>query len=256
MSRSSGIEWTDDTWNPITGCDRVSPGCDNCYAMVLAKRLKAMGNPRYQNDGDPRLSGPGFGLTQHPDKLDEPRRWRKPRLIFVNSMSDLFHEAVPVDYIQQVFAVIADTPRHTYQVFTKRSQRLRSLADHLDWPSNLWIGVSVETPRYAFRIDHLREVPADVRTVSAEPLLESLPDLNLEGISWLAVGGESGINHRPIEADWVRDLRDQCARAGVEFFFKQWGGRTSKSGGRELDGRTHDDMPPLSHTLGTAAASA
>ena len=247
MSDRTGIEWTEATWNPTTGCDRTSIGCDNCYALTLAKRLKAMGNPRYERDGDPKLSGPGFGLTLHYDLLDRPRRWRRPRLIFVNSMSDLFHAEVPLDFIQKVFAVMADTPQHTYQVLTKRSKRLASVARDLDWPPNVWMGVTVETPRYAFRIDHLRSVDAAVRFISAEPLLEGLPNLDLTDIHWLIAGGESGPRARRIEEEWVLDLRDQCAAADVAFFFKQWGGRTPKARGRELQGQFHDAMPIAAH---------
>ena len=243
MSDRTGIEWTEATWNPTTGCDRTSVGCDNCYALTLAKRLKAMGNPRYERDGDPVLSGPGFGLTLHYDLLDRPRHWRRPRLIFVNSMSDLFHPDVPLDFIQKVFAVMADTPQHTYQVLTKRSKRLASVAGDLDWPRNVWMGVTVETPRYAFRIDHLRSVDAAVRFISAEPLLEALSDLDLTEIHWLIAGGESGPRARRVEEEWVTDLRDQCANADVAFFFKQWGGRTPKARGRELQGQFHDAMP-------------
>ena len=243
MSDRTGIEWTEATWNPTTGCDRTSVGCDNCYALTLAKRLKAMGNPRYQNDGDLALSGPGFGLTLHDDLLERPRQWRKPRLIFVNSMSDLFHPDVPFDFIQKVFAVMADTPQHTYQVLTKRSKRLATVAGDLSWPPNVWMGVTVETPRYAFRIDNLRSVEAAVRFISAEPLLEPLPSLDLSEIHWLIAGGESGPGARPMEANWVADLRDQCSASDVAFFFKQWGGRTPKAGGRILDGMVHDSMP-------------
>lgn len=203
-----------------------------------------MGQPKYQNDGDPRTSGPGFGLTLHPDVLAEPYRWRAPRLVFVNSMSDLFHPEVPLDFIQEVFAVMAETPRHTYQILTKRSKRLASLGSQLDWPPNVWMGVSVETSSYAFRIDHLRTVPAEVRFISAEPLLGPLPGLDLSGIHWLIAGGESGWNARRMEKAWVLDLRDQCASANVAFFFKQWGGPHSKSGGRLLAGRTYDEMLP------------
>ena len=248
MSDRTGIEWTEATWNPTTGCDRTSVGCDNCYALTLAKRLKAMGNPRYERDGDPELSGPGFGLTLHYDLLDRPRSWRRPRLIFVNSMSDLFHPEVPLDFIQKVFAVMADTPQHTYQVLTKRSKRLASVAGDLDWPPNVWMGVTVETPRYAFRIDHLRSVGAAVRFISAEPLLDALPGLDLTDIHWLIAGGESGPRARRIEEEWVLDLRDQCAAAEVEFFFKQWGGRTPKARGRELQGQFHDAMPIAAHS--------
>lgn len=248
MGDRSAIEWTEATWNPTTGCDRVSRGCDNCYAMTLAKRLKAMGQPRYQRDGDPRTSGPGFGLTVHPDSLGLPLTWKRPRVVFVNSMSDLFHAQVPVAFVRQVFDVMAATPQHTYQVLTKRARRLRRLAPSLTWPDNLWMGVSVEDVGAVDRIDDLRAVPAAVRFLSCEPLLGALPDLPLDGIGWVIAGGESGLNARPMAAAWVENLRDQCTRAGVPFFFKQWGGRTPKAGGRELDGRTWDDMPLSSVT--------
>lgn len=244
MSDRSAIEWTEATWNPTTGCDRTSPGCDNCYALTLAKRLQAMGVAKYRNDGDPRTSGPGFGMTLHPDALDIPRSWRKPRTIFVDSMSDLFHKDVPDDYIRRVFEVIADTPQHQYQLLTKRSQRLARFGQKLAWPPNLWMGVSVETARYTFRIDHLRTVDAAVRFISAEPLLGPLPNLDLDGIHWMIVGGESGPGARPMQKEWATDLRDQCDIAQVPFFFKQWGGRTPKSGGRTLQGQTHNEMPP------------
>ena len=251
MSNRSGIEWTQATWNPTTGCDRISPGCDHCYALTLAKRLKAMGSAKYCNDGDPRTSGPGFALTIHPGQLETPYRWRAPRMVFVDSMSDLFHPEVPVAFIHQVFTVMADTPRHTYQILTKRSKRLASLADQLDWPPNVWMGVSVESERYAFRIDHLRSVPAAVRFVSAEPLLGPLPDLDLSSIHWLIAGGESGHNARPMDEEWVLDLRDQCAAANAAFFFKQWGGRTPKAGGRLLEGALHDARPDVHTNAGS-----
>ena len=254
MADRSSIEWTETTWNPATGCDRVSAGCDHCYALTLARRLKAMGNPRYQTDGKDSSSGPGFGLTLHHDLVDLPHRWRKPRVVFVNSMSDLFHPEVPLEFVQAVFQVMCDTPRHTYQILTKRSKRLRDFAGELAWPPNVWMGVSVETARYEFRMDHLRDVPAAVRFVSAEPLLEPLPGLDLSGIDWLIAGGESGHHARAMQPDWVRDLRDQCDTDGVAFFFKQWGGRTPKAGGRVLDGRTHDDMPPLASPNGDYSA--
>lgn len=238
----SSIEWTEVTWNPTTGCDRTSPGCDNCYALVLSKRLKAMGQAKYQNDGDPRTSGPGFGLTIHPDVLEHPFTWRNPRTVFVNSMSDLFHDEVPLPFIQQVFDVMAATPQHTYQVLTKRSKRLRSVARELPWPPNVWMGVSIESQRYAFRANHLRSVPAAVRFLSVEPLLGPV-DLNLDLIDWVIVGGESGPKARPIREEWVESVRDQCHAASSAFFFKQWGGRTPKAGGRALDGRTWDEMP-------------
>ncbi len=243
MRDRSLIEWTETTWNPVTGCDKVSAGCDNCYAMTLAKRLKAMGAERYSQDGDPRTSGPGFAVRTHPTALDQPYRWRQPRVVFVNSMSDLFHAKVPVSFIRDVFAVMADTPRHTYQMLTKRSLRMRRLADQLDWPANLWAGVSVENADALLRVDHLREVPAAVRFLSVEPLIAPIGPMNLDGIGWVIVGGESGPRHRPIEAQWVREVRDQCNAHAVPFFFKQWGGSTPKAGGRELDGRRWDEMP-------------
>jgi protein gp37 len=243
MASRSAIEWTEVTWNPTTGCDRTSPGCDHCYALTLAKRLKAMRQAKYQNDGDPRTSGPGFRLTLHPDTLDDPRSWRTPRTVFVNSMSDLFHHDVPESFIGEVFGVIAASPQHQFQVLTKRSKRLADVGRRLVWPSNLWMGVSVESSKYRFRIDHLRTVAAAVRFVSAEPLLGPLDGLDLEAIDWLIAGGESGPMARPMEPAWVVDLREQCRAAGVPFFFKQWGGRTPKAGGRELDGQIHDALP-------------
>ena len=239
---ASTIEWTEITWNPTTGCDRTSPGCDNCYALTLAKRLKAMGQPKYQNDGDPRRSWPGFGVTMHDNVVDAPRRWTGPRTVFVNSMSDLFHEDVPESFIRRVFDVMAGTPRHTYQVLTKRSKRLARLACRLPWPPNVWMGVSVENQTYAFRADHLREVPAAIRFLSVEPLLGPVT-LALDELHWVIVGGESGHRARPIDPRWVEAIRDQCTRAGVAFFFKQWGGRTPKANGRSLEGRTWDEMP-------------
>jgi protein gp37 len=227
----------------VTGCDRVSAGCDNCYALALAKRLKAMGVAKYQNDGHKITSGPGFGITTHATALDEPYRWRTPRVVFVNSMSDLFHAKVPLEFIRDVFDVIADTPQHTYQVLTKRSLRLRRLAKELDWPSNLWMGVSVESTSVLDRIDHLRRTPARTRFLSCEPLLTALPELDLTNIDWVIVGGESGPSPRSMSACWVEEIRDQCIAAGVAFFFKQWGGRTPKANGRSLDGRTWDEMP-------------
>lgn len=242
MSKSS-IEWTEVTWNPVTGCDQVSAGCDNCYALTLSKRLKAMGAEKYQNDGNPVTSGPGFGITVHPKSLAQPYGWKKPVTVFVNSMSDLFHAKVPLAFVQDVFDVMADTPRHTYQVLTKRSTRLLRLADKLVWPSNVWMGVSVEEPKVLSRIDDLRKVPAAVRFLSCEPLIAALPNMNLDGIDWVIAGGESGVNHRPMDPSWVEDIRDQCASANVPFFFKQWGGRTPKQGGRQLHGETWSEMP-------------
>jgi protein gp37 len=243
MANRSGIEWTEVTWNPVTGCDRVSAGCDHCYALALAKRLKAMGAAKYQRDGDPRTSGPGFGIAAHPQALNEPYGWNTPRVVFVNSMSDLFHAKVPLDFVRDVFNVIADTPQHTYQVLTKRSLRLQRLADQLPWPPNLWIGVSVENASVLSRVDHLRAVPAAVRFLSCEPLLGPLDDIDLTGISWVIAGGESGPNYRPMHLEWARGLRDACQDARLPFFFKQWGGRTPKALGRELDGQVWDEMP-------------
>lgn len=243
MSDKSSIEWTEATWNPTTGCDRITVGCDNCYALTLARRLKAMGNAKYQVDGDPRTSGPGFGVQVHEDTLSIPERWSAPRVVFVNSMSDLFHARVPDAFIRRVFKVMADTPRHTYQILTKRPLRLARLAHTLPWPGNVWMGVSVETIEQAWRVDRLRQVPAAVRFVSAEPLLGSLAGLNLSGVDWLIAGGESGRVHRPLQAEWVEQLRDVCKAEDVAFFFKQWGGTTPKSRGRELAGRTYDEMP-------------
>lgn len=325
----TAIEWTDETWNPVTGCDRVSPGCDHCYALTLAKRLKGMGQAKYQRDGDPRTSGPGFGLTVHPDDLDRPLRWRGPRRVFVNSMSDLFHRDVPDDFIAETFAVMGLAPQHTFQVLTKRPQRMAAwvagnpsnqsivnakvanrlgvrasdhepfdssedvrqlgraigsaredagLSRHPTWPlPNVWLGTSIESDRYTWRADHLRCTPAAVRFLSLEPLLGPLTSLDLTGIDWVIVGGESGPGARPMHPDWVRDIRDRCVAAGVAFFFKQWGEHRplidylragggcpvpcveiptpdgsrrgemarvgKKAAGRVLDGRTWDEMP-------------
>lgn len=234
MAEHTGIEWTDATWNPVTGCTKVSPGCKNCYAERLAGRLRAMGNPRYRN---------GFALTLQPDQVDLPLRWRRPRRIFVNSMSDLFHETVPEAYIRQVFETMTSAHWHVFQILTKRSERLAAMAPRLPWPPNVWQGVSVESARYVGRVDHLRQVPAIVRFLSVEPLLGPIPGLPLDGIHWVIVGGESGPERRVMSADWVRLVRDQCIEAGVPFFFKQWGGRTPKAKGRILDGRVWDEIP-------------
>jgi protein gp37 len=235
----------------VTGCDRISAGCDNCYALTLAKRLKAMGAAKYQEDGNPVTSGPGFGVAVHPTALAQPYRWRSPRTVFVNSMGDLFHARVPLSFVKDVFHVIQETPQHTYQVLTKRPSRVRALADKLDWPSNLWLGVSVENQQVVSRVALLRQVPAAVRFLSCEPLLGPLPDLDLAGIGWVIAGGESGHHARPVATEWVADIRDQCVEAGVPFFFKQWGGRTPKAQGRELEGRLWDEMPTgLTRTAG------
>ncbi|MFE7077425.1 DUF5131 family protein [Streptomyces sp. NPDC057620] len=234
MSDRSSIEWTEATWNPTTGCDRVSSGCDHCYALTLAKRLKAMGSAKYQNDGDPRTSGPGFALTLHPDALAVPYGWKSPRTVFVNSMSDLFHARVPLDYVRRVFEVIADTPQHTYQVLTKRARRLRLVADRLEWPANLWMGVSVETAKELPRVDDLRLVPAAVRFLSCEPLLGPLTNLDLTGIDWAIVGGESGPGARPMHEEWAADIVDRCRRYGTAPFVKQLGSCWNKAHHKDI----------------------
>ncbi len=234
MGAGSGIEWTESTWNPVTGCSKVSPGCKHCYAETMAKRLKAMGQRNYQN---------GFALTLQPHMLELPLRWKRPQTIFVNSMSDLFHQDVPIEYIQQVFDVMRRAHWHRFQVLTKRADRLLELDDRLDWQPNIWMGVSVESEKYLHRIDLLRRTGAQVKFLSLEPLLGPLPNMRLEGIHWAIVGGESGLMSRPLDPDWVFDIRDQCNAAGVPFFFKQWGGRNKKKAGRLLEGRTWDEMP-------------
>ena len=255
MADRSAIEWTEATWNPTTGCDRISTGCDNCYALLLAGRLKAMGVAKYQVDGDPRTSGPGFGVTCHVGELETPKRWRKPRVVFVNSMSDLFHPAVPDDFIDLVWRTMAQTPRHTYQILTKRPQRMASLLGRWDREGraptlpNVWLGTTIESDSYVFRADYLRRTPASVRFLSLEPLLGSLSSLSLAQIDWVIAGGESGPKARPLDGDAVRNLRDRCSDEGVPFFFKQWGGRTPKSGGRALDGRTWDQLPKAARVL-------
>ena len=300
MSTASKIEWTETTWNPVTGCDRISAGCDRCYALALAKRLKAMGSAKYQADGDPRTSGPGFGVIVHDNAMLEPLSWRAPRKVFVNSMSDIAHARVDRLAQARIWAVMALTARHQFQVLTKRPKRLAAiLSDHgfidlvagqaidiigrtplhlgswrldLDgqrmaggsragggrtttktstgnlwspsWPlPNVWVGTSIESDEYAWRADEIRRTPAAVRFLSLEPLLGPLPSLDLTGIHWVIVGGESGAGHRPLDLAWVRDIRDRCADQGTAFFFKQVGGRTPQAGGRLLDGRTWDEYP-------------
>ncbi|MGJ5672048.1 MAG: DUF5131 family protein [Nostochopsis sp.] len=228
-STHTGIEWTDKTWNPTTGCNKVSPGCLHCYAEALTKRF-------------PNNFKNGFDLTLHPERLEDPLKWRTPSRIFVNSMSDLFHEDIPLDFIQKVFKVIQATPWHIYQILTKRPERLVELAPNLEFHENIWLGVSVENQNYVHRIDFLRQVPVTVRFLSCEPLLDAL-NLDLTNIHWVIVGGESGQKHRPMKTEWVEDIRDQCQATGVAFFFKQIGGRTSKAGGRLLDDRIWDEMP-------------
>ncbi len=234
MATNSKIEWTETTWNPVTGCDKVSQGCKFCYAERLAKRLKAMGNHRYQN---------GFSVTLHEDLITLPLKWKQPRVIFVNSMSDLFHDKVPYSFIEKIFVTMSETPQHVYQILTKRSGRLLEMAGDLPWSPNVWMGVSVEDGRVLQRIDDLREVPAYVRFLSCEPLIGPLDSLNLDGIHWVIVGGESGPKARPMKAEWVTSILDQCRRSDVPFFFKQWGGVQKHRTGRNLEGRTYDEMP-------------
>jgi protein gp37 len=234
MAQGSSIEWTEATWNPVTGCTKISPGCKHCYAERMAERLQAMGQPNYKN---------GFDLTLQPQMLELPLRWRTPQTIFVNSMSDLFHDDVPLAYIQRVFDVMRRAHWHRFQVLTKRASRLAELDPEIEWASNIWMGVSVESAKYVGRIDDLRRTHAHVRFLSLEPLLGPLPDLDLRGIHWAIVGGESGPKARPMDAAWAIDLRDQCLRARVPFFFKQWGGKNKKRAGRLLEGRTWDEMP-------------
>jgi protein gp37 len=234
MAQPSGIEWTESTWNPVTGCDKVSPGCKHCYAERMAERLRAMGQPNYRN---------GFELTLQPQMLELPLRWKKPQTIFVNSMSDLFHKEVPLAYIQRLFGVMLRAHWHRFQVLTKRGDRLAELSPQIDWPPNVWMGVSVENADYIDRIDCLRDTGARVKFLSLEPLLGPMPKLDLRRIDWVIVGGESGPGARAMDPTWVADLRDQCGRVCVPFFFKQWGGTNKKKAGRLLDGRTWDEMP-------------
>jgi len=238
MAANSSIEWTEATWNPVTGCTKISPGCKNCYAEKMAKRLKAMGQRNYKN---------GFKLTLQPHMLEVPLRWKKPQTIFVNSMSDLFHKDVPLEYIQEVFYVMKRAHWHRFQVLTKRADRLEEIAPFLAWPPNIWMGVSVESQDHVSRIDHLRRTDAQTKFLSLEPLLGSLENLDLSGIDWAIVGGESGFKARPMPADWVNGIKDQWVDAGMAFFFKQWGGVQKKRNGRELEGRTWDEMPALAN---------
>ena len=237
MAWNSKIEWTESTWNPVTGCTKISVGCKNCYAQRLALRLQAAGSPNYAN---------GFRVTLHPHALDIPLRWRRPRIIFVNSMSDLFHEDVPLDFILHVFDVMSRAPHHQFQVLTKRSERLLELSPRLTWPENVLMGVTVENADYTFRIDHLRQTSAALKFISFEPLLGPVPDVDFEGIDWVIVGGESGPHARPIRPDWVIDIRDQCRDAKIPFFFKQWGGTNKKKSGRTLQGKTYNQTPTTS----------
>ena len=245
MANNSSIEWTEATWNPVAGCSVVSPGCTNCYAMRMARRLEAMGQSKYA--GTTRISG-GRSKWNGTIRLDEntlelPVTWKTGRIIFVNSMSDLFHEKVPLTFIQKIFKTMEKTPRHTYQILTKRAERLEELSNYLDWPTNVWMGVSVENADFLWRIDHLRRTGAAIKFLSLEPLLGPLEELNLHGIDWAIAGGESGPGARAMKVEWVRSIRDQCAAADVVFHFKQWGGVNKKKTGRILDGRTWNDLP-------------
>jgi protein gp37 len=237
----SSIEWTETTWNPVTGCSPVSDGCKHCYAYRMAKRLQAMGNRRYIN---------GFEVTLHHDLIDLPKSWKKPRKIFVNSMSDLFHEKIPQHFIEEVFQTIADSPQHTFQVLTKRAERLAKFAPQLIWPDNLWMGVTVESGKYAYRIDLLRKIPAAVRFLSIEPMIGPVQNINIQGIDWVITGGESGPGSRIIKQCWVEDIRDQCLAEGVPFFFKQWGGFNKKKTGRLLNGREWNQYPTIAIPVG------
>lgn len=244
MATNSPIEWTDATWNPVTGCDKISPGCKHCYAERMARRLQAMGNKNYRH---------GFDITLHPHMLHHPLAWKSPKRIFVNSMSDLFHDEVPLSYIQRVFTVMNQAHWHQYQILTKRAERLEELSEQLEWSPHIWMGVSVENEKYLSRIDHLVRTKAHVKFLSIEPLLGPLGKLKLRGIDWVIVGGESGPGARPMDADWVTDIRDQCRKARIAFFFKQWGGVQKSKTGRTLEGRTWDEMPALGQLVALAA---
>jgi len=241
VAGKSDIEWTEVTWNPVTGCSKISQGCKFCYAERMAERLRAMGVHRYRD---------GFRVTLQPDLLEAPLRWRRPRVVFVNSMSDLFHEAVPEEYILRVFSIMARASNHTFQVLTKRSERLREMAARLPWPANVWMGVSVENQAMVERIDHLRTVPATVRFLSCEPLIGPLDSLDLAGVHWVIVGGESGPKARPMLPEWVQSLLTQCRGQEVPFFFKQWGGVNKKKAGRTFRGQTYDEFPQPTPDLG------
>jgi protein gp37 len=234
VAQATSIEWTEATWNPVTGCDEVSPGCAHCYAKTFAERWRGIPGHHYEQ---------GFDLRLWPERLEQPLQWRRPRMIFVNSMSDLFHEDIPVSFIAEVFAVMREAEQHTFQILTKRHERLAEIGAVLEWPENVWMGVSIENRRFVCRADYLRQVDAAIRFISAEPLLGPLEGLDLTDIDWLIAGGESGPRHRRVHLEWLCELRDRCLEEGVAFFFKQWGGHTPKAGGRELEGRTWDELP-------------
>lgn len=246
MAANSSIEWTESTWNPVTGCTKISSGCKHCYAERMALRLQAMKQPNYSE---------GFKLTIHRQALELPLKWKKPQTIFVNSMSDLFHDDVPLPFISEAFDVMRQASWHRFQILTKRSERLATLSVELQWPENVWMGVSVENAHYAFRIQHLRSTAASLKFLSLEPLLGPLTDLDLSGIDWVIVGGESGPMARPMDRRWVTDIRDQCQQAAVPFFFKQWGGGRKKKAGRLLDGRTWDEVPRVARPAFAVASN-
>lgn len=235
MAQSS-IEWTEMTWNPTTGCSKISQGCKFCYAEIMSKRLQAMGIEKYKDN---------FSVRTHPSSLQAPYTWKKSKVVFVNSMSDLFHKDIPLSYIKDVFRVMRENPHHVFQILTKRSERLLEISSQLKWTHNIWMGVSVEDMKVINRVNSLRRTGARVKFLSLEPLIGPLPDLNLESIDWVIVGGESGHNPRPMKTDWVLDIQKQCEEKDVAFFFKQWGGRNKKQNGRTLNGRTYDDMPEI-----------
>lgn len=234
MSQKSSIEWTDSTWNPVTGCNKISSGCSNCYAETFAERWRGIPNHPYEQ---------GFDLRLWPERLDQPLSWKKPRIIFVNSMSDLFHEDIPTHFIKKIFKVMEKASWHTFQILTKRAERLSSLSATLNWPENVWMGVSIENSETLERIEYLKTVPSSVRFLSVEPLLDSIGRINLKGIDWVIVGGESGPGARPMKEEWVKEIRDQCVKNKTSFFFKQWGGIQKKKNGRVLEGKTWDEMP-------------
>jgi protein gp37 len=236
MSLKSKIEWTENTWNPVTGCTKISDGCDNCYAFRMAQRLQKMGNHKYKD---------GFKVTLHPDCLNDPINWKKPSRIFVNSMSDLFHKDVPLDYIKKVFDIMNTTPQHAYQILTKRADMLLQYADELTWTDNIWQGITVENQKNVSRIDYLRKIPAKIKFISFEPLIGDVGKVDLINIDWVIVGGESGWYARPMDINWVLSIKDQCEQQGILFYFKQWGGTNKKKTGRELLGQTWDDMPEM-----------
>ena len=242
MSKSK-IEWTESTWNPVSGCTKVSRGCDNCYAERMAMRLKAMGTRGYEN---------GFDVTLHPHALDKPLKMKKPQVIFVNSMSDIFHDKIPDEFIFQIFEVMNKAHWHTFQVLTKRPKRLAKMASKLNWTDNIWMGITVEANEYVDRVDYLRDCPAKIKFLSLEPLIDSVDKLDYTGIDWVIVGGESGYGARVMQKEWVLEIRDRCENENIDFFFKQWGGVNKKKAGRELDGKYYDDMPELNSNLLTA----